>query len=158
MCGRGRNKPSRGKPHFLIASFPPFSSRGSSPARNGGERDGNGKWARFIVSLFIRSRERAAAPERIASDVGYTYDPIASTPFREFSSFSFDRAARVTPRYCVPFTLWIYEHYFMVLAKILCCVRFSAVLKKSRNEGRERHSHILIYMSKLFIIINYVLI
>lgn len=103
MCGRGRNKPSRGKPHFLIASFLPFSSRGSSPARNGGERDGNGKWARFIVSLFIRSRERAAAPERIASDVGYTYDPIASAPFREFSSFSSDRAARVIPRYCRSF-------------------------------------------------------
>jgi hypothetical protein len=54
------------------------------------------------VSLFIRSRERAAAPERIASDVGYTYDPIASTPFRELSSFPSDRVApRIYERFTV---------------------------------------------------------
>lgn len=43
MCGHGRNKPSRGVPHFLIASCPPsFASFHPSPpaATNGDERNG----------------------------------------------------------------------------------------------------------------------
>lgn len=57
MCGRGRNKPSWGGPHFLIASCSPcYRARRREP--NSGETERDGKWARFIVSLFIRSRER----------------------------------------------------------------------------------------------------
>jgi len=115
MCGRGRNKPSRGEPHFLIASFPSFPL--AAPHRHRARRRTG--WKRKVgeiyrVIVYPLSRTRRCSRADCKWRRVYVRSHREHTIPRVFGLFSRSRVARVTPRYCESFfrvvDLWTLLH------------------------------------------------